>query len=395
MRRKIALIAAVAILVSALVCEAEDSERRRVLVRFEGGAESAESLAISLEAALARSSRIGSVRRASGEAAASEEAAMSGLDLAVDAKAEIHDGPEGRSLSVAWSIYAPAVAEPLEAGATEGAYPQERELPEFWIDLVRAAERAAEAVGGFGRARLVIAGPEGASIIGLGKERCTIPPEGEIAVWLPAPATYRWRAVLPSSMPETGVLALTGAGAKLEIAFRPLSGWRIEAGLLNATFPDLWASWRFADDRFYLRAGFYQFLAGLALKDEEIGYRPDFWTSDPLVQPGIGGGTLLGGAESRVRSYVGATATIRIAFPSGYGIFLDPVAPFSIGPHYGLEWRPLERWSFFMEVLANLYLFGDGRLMAASRESGGGLFLYGSSWYLEFPLARFGARFSL
>jgi len=396
MKPKAVVVAIAALLVAGLFADgAQAQERRRAVVRLSGEGIDLALWSDSLEAALARSPRIGTVRRASGETPPAEEAGRIGFDFAVDATAAPYDADGARGIRVSWSIYAAASAEAFDSGILEGVEPEARDLPAFWLGLVQAAERAAPEIGGFGRAAIVIAGPEGSVVTGLGKDAIAIPSEGEIKLWLPAPATYRWRAILPESVPLTGVLTLAAPGARIELDFTPLSPWRVEAGFVNGTFLDVWGSWRFADGHYYLRAGFYQYLAGISLTKESFSEDSSLWSSYPLLQPGIGAGALFGGAEARLRGYAGATITTRLAFPAGGGLFIDPIAPLAVGPLYGLEWRPLDRWAFFLEAYANLYLFGDGALMAASRESGGGPFLYGSSWYLEIPLMRLGARFTL
>lgn len=391
------LLAALLVVFFATVFSGEVSaqEGRRILVRLGAEGLEAELWSESLEAALARSASIRAVLRSSSPEAPFEEAARLGLDFAVGVLVTRRSAPDGSDLRIEWSIFAPSTSAPFDSGLIEGPEPDERDLADLWIDLVQAAERAAVELGAAGRARLAIVGPPGSVLSGLGDEELVIPPEGEMELQLPAPATYRWRAETRGAMPESGVLTLTDSGGRIELSIRRFAKWRIEAGLVNATFPDFWISLRLFGDRFYFRAGFYQYLAGLSLQEEYLGYDPPLWVSYPLLQPGIGAGELFGTADAPLRVYAGATATTRLAFPAGTGVFVDPIAPLSIGPQLGLEWRPLERWAFFAEAFANLYLFGDGRLMAASRKSGGAPFLYGTTWYLEFPLMRFGARLAL
>jgi hypothetical protein len=398
MRHPTRLLAAVLFFAVLGLASADDvsaQERCRVLVRLAAEGRDTELWSESLEAALARSAFIGAVLRSSGIDSPREETARLGFDFAVDVRVSSYEAATERGVRVDWRIYAPSSGDPVDSGLIEGLEPDERSLPDLWLDLVQAADRAAIEIGDGGQGDLAILGPPGSVLSGLGDDELVIPPEGRIELRLPAPGTYRWRAETPGAMPESGVLTLTDSGGRIELSIRRLLKWRIESALLNATFPDLWISLRLLNDRFYLRAGFYQYLAGLSLEDEYAGYDPPLWVSYPLLQPGIGMGELFGPADAPLRAYAGATATARIAFPSGTGIFIDPVAPLSIGPQLGIEWRPIERWSFFAEGFANLYLFGDGRLMAASRKSGSGPFLFGATWYLEFPLMRFGARFAL
>lgn len=384
---------------------------KSALVHFSGDAADREDWAASLESALLRSGAIAAVARASGDAPAAEEAARRGLDLALELRVEAlspppagapaeggNEGraaPSGRPLRMAWAVYAPAAPEPIASGSIEAASePELRRLDELWEELIPAVDAAAAQLGEAGLAPLTVIGPAGAIIRGLGPEPRELPAEGELSLALPYPATYPWRSTLAGTMPERGVVTLGAEGAKIELEPRPLRPWRIESGLLVASYPDFWATRRLADDRYYLRFGFYQYFLGLYL-DEEDSWDAPFCYSSPLLQPGIGGGILFLNQDSPLRPYAGASMSARIVIPSAGWIYLDPVAPVSLGAQLGLEWRPLERWSFFFEFMAELYLFGDGELMAASRSSGGPEPIYGPSWFLDLPLMRFGARFAL
>jgi len=364
----------------------------RALARFSGEGLDREAWSRSLESALLRSGALDSIRRSQSEGTVSEEAARLGLDLAVSVEASRTEAP--LPLSLAWAIYAAAEAVPLAEGRLElEAEPELRSLGATWDELVLALEAAARGRGPSGMASLSISGAPGTRIR-IGKiATARLPKGGELLLELPAPASYRWRASHRGSLPERGILGLGPEGGRIELSPEPLRPWRLETGLLVAAYPDFWASWRFSEERFYLRAGLSQYLLGLHLADEDEG--GSAFASSRLLQPGLGAGALFLEPDSPWRPYAGASLSFRLVFPPGASPYIDPVGPFSLGLHAGLEWKPLERWAFFFEGLGELYLFGDGELMAAARSGEGSSSSYGRAWFLDFPLMRFGARFSL
>lgn len=396
MRRFAAIL--LLVLASAAV-GAED--RRRILVAFSApGYEAAkvESFAASLDAALARSSRFGKALRAASPAsdpeALAEETARLGFDLALAASVE--RVPEGLRLS--WIIVGPTSGEELDRGSFSGSEPDDRDLSDFfWLELVGAAEKSAAAVKSQGRAVLRIVGPPGALVSGFSDERLELPAEGEIELSLKAPATYLWKARASGFESAEGIVSLFEESASFDLDLKRVRAWTLEVGLKNAAFPDFWASYRLLGDRLFVKAGFEQYLFGLALARERVDYDPPYFLSIRMIEPGLGVGWLFGKAGGETRPYAALTLAARLAFPKDAGFFLDPVAPLQVQPAAGIEWKPHESWGFFLELGSSLYLFGDGILMAGSvgEDRGGTLYAYGETWFLEFPSFRFGARMHL
>ncbi|MCK7486263.1 MAG: hypothetical protein MZU97_12455 [Bacillus subtilis] len=74
------------------------------------------------------------------------------------------------------------------------------------------------------------------------------------------------------------------------------------------------------------------------------------------------------------------------------------MAPIGTHAFLGAEWRAFPRTAVFFELGAAFYPFCDGFLMAASRggqDGGPFISLFGSRWFFEAPLIRFGTRFTL
>ena len=159
-------------------------------------------------------------------------------------------------------------------------------------------------------------------------------------------------------------------------------------------FPDFWISRRFRGDSFFIRFGFFQYLLGLYLSDDESS---SVILSLPLLMPGIGLGGYFLPSDATIRPYACVTSFSRFLVMEGYWGF-DPVAPLGFVGALGFEWRAFPRAAVYMELGSVLYPSCDGFLLAASRGgSMGGPFavLYGERWLVELPLLRLGARFTL
>ncbi len=391
--------AAAFLLCACFAGAAPAQDRHRLLVALEtsGFADAeTEAYAATLDAAMARSSRFGAVKRAGGAGGVVEEAGRGGFDLAAVVRLEKLSDTE---LRLDWEFLGPDGGEKVAEGGADLALPDQRDLVDFfWLDLVAAAEKASAVVKTQGRSMLALRGPPGAVVTGFGKEKLELPASGELEIGLRAPATYSWKASAPGHASASGVAAVFGERTELLLELEKLRAWSVEIGLVNAAFPDLWFSWRFADDRLFLRAGFHQYLGGLALARASQFYEPAYFVSIRLLQPGFGAGWILGKPGGAVRPYLGATASARLAFPPLARLFLDPVAPLCVEPYLGLEWKALKRLGVFLELGANLYLFGDPVLMAASmakNENNHPLYLYGDFGFFEFPAFRFGTRLRL
>jgi hypothetical protein len=388
---------ALSLLIAALACAAQDEGRFRVLLDLEStSALAAGECADSLSAAVSRSPLVGEVVRSSGDAPADEEAGRLGFDLALEARLL----PSEAGVALRWRILSASSGDEVGGGSVDAPLPDARELLDsFWSDLVSSLEQVIGEVSRPGEVRLLVTGPPGALVRGLGAGPVELGPDGSAELRVAAPATYAWSASARGRDRAKGVTAVLGQEpSRLDIAMPAHLRWTVEAGLFNGAFPDCWAAYRLSDDRLFLRAGLRQYLAGLSLLDASPGFDPSFLAATPLIQPGFGGGALLGVPGSAVRGYAGAQATLRIAFPKGAGVFIDPVAPLCVEAFGGLEWKPLRRWGFFAEAYAGLYLFADTGLFAASAKRGRGaspLRIYGSGWVFSAPDLRFGARLYL
>ncbi len=345
----------------------------------------------SLAAALSESPKVGVVFIATRDEDTIVEAARARCPLAIIVTSQSLASGDARCT---WSLVDSLSGSILAEGVIEGPEPTAWDLVEFWwLPIVGAAEKAMPTAAS--TMVRVIAAPA-TRIIGLGEQERILPDSGSIDIDLQLPGVYRWRATLKGSYPESGSFAGMRSGDTLTVTQRPLRTWSIELGAYMAQFPDIWASWRFADDWLFVRAGLSQFLFGLYLVDHRYATQtPSLFLSLPLVQPGIGIGTYMKPTDSSIRPYATLSALARLSSAGTEGWALDPIAPLCFSVALGAEWRFTFRAAAFFELGATYYPFTDGALMTASKgtgDTGAWMSDYGELWFLDIPAIRLGIR---
>jgi hypothetical protein len=152
-----------------------------------------------------------------------------------------------------------------------------------------------------------------------------------------------------------------------------------------------------------LRATITQFFIGLSLTDAAAGFYPSLTYSTGLVQSGLGALWYPIAGKGKLQPYFGLDLFLRLIFPDGGGIAIEPIAPFGVAPFVGLEWSRIRDLGVFLELGAAIYPVADRDFMLASAGDasgrllfgGGGLFPGHPGWFGEFPIARFGLRLKL
>lgn len=388
------LIAAAALLVATQQVSAkpvQPEEGVRVMVRATGTGPAAD--ADSLTAALARSTILDAILSAPEGTDLVEAAAKTRCAVAVEITGVATGEGQARS---DWRIIDPFDGSIVRSGIIEGFEPTERDLTDFWwLPVVEAVEQALPSLK---KPMVSISARPGTVVQGLSEEPLVIPGSGRVELSLRVPGTYPWRATSTGSYPERGVFDALEHGAEMAIKERPLRRWAVELGMFMTQYPDLYGSWRFSEDQFFLRFGLSQFLAGLYLGDATDDSGEWGLVSYPLIQPGVGLGYYVLPPDFAVRPYLSVLAFARIIVSPYVPLALDPIGPFGTSAIAGAEWALAEKLAMFIEVGASFYPCPDGELFAASRGSGDTgptVSLYGASWFLELPLFRFGARMSL
>lgn len=389
-----AILAAAALLVptqhvSAKPAELDEGVRVMVQTTGEGPAADAGSLA----SALARSNMLDAILAAPAGTDLVEAAARTRCAVAVEILG-VATG-EGQAQSD-WRIFDPFDGTIVSGGVIEGFNPTERDLADFWwLPVVEAVEQALPVLK---KSMVAVMAEPGTVIRGLSGEPLAVPAEGRVELPLRVPGTYPWRAKAPGAYPERGVFDALEHGATMTVPERPLRRWALEFGMHMIQYPDLYGSWRFAEDTLFLRAGLSQFLAGLYLGDATDDSGEWGFVSYPLVQPGLGLGAYLLPPDYPVRPYLTVSAFARVIISAELPLTLDPVGPFGTSAVMGAEWALAERLAMFIELGASFYPCTDGELFAATRGSGNTgptLSMYGPRWFLELPLFRFGTRMTL
>ncbi len=381
------LIAAAALLAAPQPVSAkpvQPEEGVRVMVRATGTGTASD--ASSLAAALARSTILDAIMSAPEGVDLVEAAAKTRCAVAVEITGVATGEGQARS---DWRIFDPFDGTVVKQGSIEGFEPTERDLTDFWwLPVVEAVEQALPSLK---KPMVSISAKPGTVVQGLSEEPLVIPDAGRVELSLRVPGTYPWRATVTGAYPERGVFDALEHGAGMVITNRPLRNWAVELGMHMIQYPDIYGSWRFGDDRFFLRFGLSQFLAGLYLGDATNDSGEWGFASSPLIQPGLGLGAYLLPPDFTIRPYLSVSAFTRIIVSQYVPLALDPIGPFGTSAVAGAEWALAERLAMFIELGANFYPCPDGQLFAASRgqEDSGPM----STMYM--PLFRFGARMSL
>lgn len=369
----------------------QPEEGVRVMVRATGSGPAAD--AGSLAAALARSTLLDAILAAPEGTDLVETAARTRCAMAVEITGVASGEGQARS---DWRIIDPFDGTIVNSGSIEGFEPTTRDLIDFWwLPVVEAVEQALPSLK---KPIVSITAQPGTSVQGLTEEPLVIPESGRAELSLRVPGTYPWRATVSGAYPERGIFDALSHGAGMVITNRPLRPWAVELGMHMIQYPDIYGSWRFAEDRLFLRFGFSQILAGLFLGDATDDSGEWGFVSSPLVQPGIGLGYYALPPDYSVRPYLIVSAFARLIVSAELPLTLDPVGLFGTSAVLGAEWALAERLAMFIELGASFYPCPDGALLAVSRgsgDSGPTLSLYGESWFLEAPLFRFGVRMSL
>lgn len=346
----------------------------------------------SLMAALATSPELHAVLPCDSGDDPLDMAARLSCDLAVLVSSESEQ--EGIVRSV-WRVVDPGTGEELENGIIEGPAPSSRDLVEFWwIPVVGAVEELLPRPALPG---IRIEAAPGTKVTGFTPEPLVIPDSGHIELPRQAPGSYRWRAEAPGAYPARGRFSTISAEPTLVIESRPLRRLSVETSLLMGQFPELWLDWRLARDRVLLKAGASQYLLGLSLIDASSDDKtPSYYSSFPLIQPGIGASAYFAPADEALRPYLSATAFARLLASPAAATLIDPIAPIGSSLSLGAEWAVGSRLGLFVELGLSAYLCESGELMAASvgGYDGDKSFISGDRWFVELPLLKVGLRWT-
>jgi hypothetical protein len=372
-------------------------EGRKVAVLFSSASLEEGPWRASIEGALATSIRVGLVLRVPEAADPIAFAYSRGCDLAISIEAESSD----IGVKISWRIDAPAFAStndgspppPVDAFEYEAPLPDQRRLAtSFWLDLRARVEAALGKLPVAGSAFLILHGEAGLMVEGLSKAAQVIPEGGELTLRLRSPATYLWTAHAPGKELKRGVLSLAGP-TTLEILLEARKRLSLDVGLNHGAFADFRLALFSKSDSLYARVALNPYFLGLSLRSADEYDPAPLLVSYNLLEPGLGGGILLGNELSKSRLSFGFDAFLRVRSMGNDGP-LDSIAPFRLAFYTGIEWSLIRGTELFFELGLDYYPGCIGYLMTAMGDSGGFQWAShaGTDYYVEFPSFRFGLR---
>ncbi|MBA7699071.1 hypothetical protein ES703_107757 [subsurface metagenome] len=247
----------------------------------------------------------------------------------------------------------------------------------FWDEVVEAVREKYQKVShriameGAGSAVVIFRAAPGTQIVGLVEEPLQIGPEREARVELPLHATYSWTAFCQGYYPVEQHIYLERGGTIINMEQRPGSRYALNFYLNNFTFPGFDFSYYFIPNFFFARVGLTSFLLGINLNnDSDSAGDAPILVSRSLLHLNLAAGLYLNEAHCFFRYYVAAGLFARIILARGYGIGVEPIAPFGIQPAFGVELSHQMRKRFYVEYSPLFYITGYPEWMRASFPSG-------------------------
>ena len=216
--------------------------------------------------------------------------------------------------------------------------------------------------------RVVLRGTPGTAVAGLAAAPLALEQDGELALVLPNPSVYSFRATHPRHNPVNRTFILGDEPLEIELEQQPAPRFFAEGYLVSLSAPGIGAAWYLLPNRLYLRADLSSYLLGLYFafgRDEED---PPLLQSRPLSTLHLGAGSYLNRPEARVRLYGGAAAVLRIVHARGlFG--LEPIAPLAAELTLGTEVAAWRRLNLYIEAAPTWYFSRDPELLASSYPS--------------------------
>lgn len=244
---------------------------------------------------------------------------------------------------------------------------------------------------------LILAQP-GTLVAGLSEKPLEVGQDGELIVELAVPGTYSFEALKEGYYPYKEKFYLENESKVIEIVQQPGARYALNFYLNNFSFPGFELSYYFTPNFFFARAGFNTFLLGICLTDQHDSTDDNSWLqSHSLSHLNIAFGSYLGREDRYYRWLVAGGLFTRLIMAKGYGIGLEPIAPFGIQAIIGLEFSHSEKRRLFLEYVPLLYLTKYPELMRASfpPDYEPWNYIFGKSYVVDFFNFRFGLRLQL
>ncbi|MDR0657035.1 MAG: porin family protein [Treponema sp.] len=259
----------------------------------------------------------------------------------------------------------------------------------YWISLANDLE---EFIKPIIRPELLITGPPGAQITGITAGVLTIPPSGQMSLYVPMPATYDWEMTHWNYAVRKGTFFADRDRRVLTLPQQRFNHFSIDLTLLQARIPELDVSFALKSYGWFFSLGLGQQIFGFALTDDDTPLRTSF-NALSLLEPRIGLGYRFRMNEPKIpKPYLRVLASFRL--DSGKGGF-DSFSPFGLSPALGYEWELDPHFRLFGDIGFGLYVLGQNYRESVSKgfeDSGYAQKKMADFLYFEAPQLRFGLK---
>jgi hypothetical protein len=259
----------------------------------------------------------------------------------------------------------------------------------YWISLANDLE---EFIKPIIRPELTIVGPPGAKITGITRTVLTIPPSGQMSLYVPMPATYDWEMTHWNYAVRKGTFFADRDRRVLELPRQRFNHLSIDLNLLQARIPELDVSFALKSYGWFFSVGMGQQIFGLALTDDNTPLRTSF-NALHVLEPRIGLGYRFRMNEPRIpKPYLRWLASFRLDYEKGG---FDDFSPFGISSAVGYEWEIDPHIRLFGDFGFGLYFLGQDYKKSVSKglkDSGYAQQEMGEFLYFEMPQLRFGLK---
>jgi hypothetical protein len=259
----------------------------------------------------------------------------------------------------------------------------------YWISLANDLE---EFIKPIIRPELLIIGPPGAQITGITTGVLTIPPSGQISLYVPMPATYDWEMTHWNYAVRKGTFFADRDRRVLTLPQQRFNHFSVDLNLFQARIPELDLSFAFKSYGWYVSLGVGQQIFGFALTDDKTPLKTSFNTLS-MLEPRIGFGYRFRMNEPRIpKPYFRLFASFRLDSEKGG---FDSFSPFSLSPAVGYEWELDPHLRLFGDIGFGLYVLGQDYKDSVSKgfkDSGYVQKEMAKFLYFEAPQIRFGLK---
>ncbi|MDR1176813.1 MAG: hypothetical protein LBK83_15225 [Treponema sp.] len=259
----------------------------------------------------------------------------------------------------------------------------------YWISLANDLE---EFIRPIIRPELLITGPPGAQITGITPNVLTIPPSGQMSLYVPMPATYDWEMTHWNYAVRKGTFFADRDRRVLTLPQQRFNHFSIDLTLLQARIPELDVSFALRSYGWFFSLGLGQQIFGLALTDDNTPLRTSFNTLF-LLEPRVGLGYRFRMNEPKIpKPYLRCLVSFRLDYEKGG---FDSFSPFGLSPSAGYEWEIDPHFRLFGDIGFGLYVLGQDYKKSVSKgfeDSGYAQKKMADFLYFEAPQLRFGLK---